>query len=43
VENLELKLRSAASLGVSRIDFYHYGFMPLVVLDRIHEALESTR
>ncbi len=43
VENLELKLRAAASIGVSRIDFYHYGFMPLVVLDRIREALESTR
>lgn len=43
VENLELKLRAAASLGVSRIDFYHYGFMPLVVLDRIRQALESTQ
>ena len=43
VENLELKLRAAASLGVSRIDFYHYGFMPRVVLDRLRKALESTR
>ncbi len=43
VENLASKIRSAAELGVSRIDFYHYGFMPLVILDRIHQALETAR
>jgi hypothetical protein len=38
-ENLAEKLRVARTLGVERVDFYHYGLAPLAALDRIQEAL----
>ena len=38
-ENLRAKLDVAASVGVERVDFYHYGLAPLTALDRIREAL----
>ncbi len=28
-------------LGLERVDLYHYGFAPLVVLDRIREAIAA--
>jgi len=40
-ENLASKLTTAADAGVSRCDFYHYGFMPLSVLDRIRAAIDQ--
>lgn len=39
--NLEEKVRIARELGLARLDFYHYGFVPLPVLDRIRAALEG--
>ncbi len=42
-ENLAAKLRLARELGLERVDLYHYGFAPLTALDRIREAVESTR
>ena len=41
-ENLGEKLRSAAELGVTRADFYHYGFMPLSMLDRLRVAVHGS-
>jgi hypothetical protein len=38
-ENLAAKLRAARGAGVDRVDFYHYGLVPLSALDRIREAL----
>ena len=40
-ENLRAKLDVASSVGVDRIDFYHYGLAPLTALDRIREALST--
>ena len=40
-ENLRAKLDVASSVGVDRIDFYHYGLAPLTALDRIREALHD--
>ncbi len=37
--NLREKARLARSAGCTRLDFYHYGLMPLPVLDRIAAAL----
>jgi hypothetical protein len=42
-ENLAAKLRLARELELERIDFYHYGFAPLTALDRIREALSTSR
>jgi hypothetical protein len=41
-EDLAAKLRLAAELDLERVDFYHYGFAPLWVLDRIRDAVEAT-
>ncbi|HVA84788.1 MAG TPA: hypothetical protein VNF73_00575 [Candidatus Saccharimonadales bacterium] len=41
VENLREKVEMAMRLGVSRLDFYHYGLMRLDALDRIREALAA--
>jgi hypothetical protein len=38
-ENLVAKLALCHELGLVRADFYHYGFMRLATLDRIHAAL----
>mgnify|MGYP002336267279 CR=1 FL=1 len=38
-ENLAEKLRLARSLGLERVDLYHYGLAPLAALDRVREAL----
>ncbi len=38
-ENLAAKLNTIASVGAVRADFYHYGFIPLAVLDRIRAAI----
>ncbi len=38
-ENLAAKLGMCRNLGLTRADFYHYGFMRLSTLDRIHTAL----
>ena len=38
-ENLAAKLRVIQNHGAERVDFYHYGMMPLPTLDRIREAL----
>ena len=38
-ENLRTKIELAASAGIKRVDFYHYGLMRLDALDRIREAL----
>jgi len=40
--NLAEKLSVARSLGVTRMDFYHYGFLRLGALDWIRSALEQT-
>jgi hypothetical protein len=39
--NLIAKLRHASELGVTRADFYHYGFMPLSMLDRLRSAMDE--
>lgn len=39
--NLAEKLSVARELRLERVDFYHYGFAPLSVLDRIREAIEA--
>lgn len=39
--NLAEKLALARELGLERVDLYHYGFAPLVVLDRIREAIAA--
>jgi hypothetical protein len=36
--NLAAKLRLAESLGLERVDLYHYGLAPLAALDRTREA-----
>ena len=41
--NLAEKLLVARSLGVTRMDFYHYGFLRLGSLDWIRTALEAVR
>ena len=40
-DNLIAKLRHATALGVTRADFYHYGFMPLTMLDRLRSAVDE--
>ena len=40
-DNLTAKVRLARDLGVSRVDFYHYGFVRLEALDWIRAALEG--
>lgn len=40
-DNLAEKLKIAQGLGIARTDFYHYGFVPLPVLDRVRTALEQ--
>ena len=40
-DNLIAKLRHASYLGVTRADFYHYGFMPLSMLDRLRSAMDG--
>jgi hypothetical protein len=42
-ENLRRKLDIGREFGVGRVDFYHYGFMPLAGLDCIRRALISDR
>jgi hypothetical protein len=42
-ENLAEKIGLARELGITRVDFYHYGFMRLRTLDRIQEALSASR
>ncbi len=41
--NLTEKLSVARSLGVTRVDFYHYGFLRLSALDWIRTALDAVR
>ncbi len=41
VENLAAKLETITGAGARRADFYHYGFIPLPVLDRIRAAVET--
>ena len=41
VENLAAKLETIAGAGATRADFYHYGFIPLPVLDRIRAAIDA--
>lgn len=38
-ENLAVKLAMCREMGLIRADFYHYGFMRLSTLDRIHTAI----
>ncbi len=40
-ENLAAKVRLARELGVTRVDFYHYGFLRLGALDWIRAAIEA--
>jgi hypothetical protein len=40
-ENLRAKVEMAVRMGVSRVDFYHYGLVRLDALDRIHQALAA--
>ena len=40
-ENLAAKVRLARDLGLTRADFYHYGFVRLEALDWIREALDA--
>jgi hypothetical protein len=40
-ENLREKVDLARELGLARVDFYHYGLMPLAALDRIRAALSA--
>lgn len=40
-ENLAEKLRLARTLGLERVDLYHYGLAPLAALDRIQDALAA--
>lgn len=42
VENLIEKLQTARAARASRVDFYHYGFMPLTVLDRVRAAMDGS-
>ena len=42
-ENLAEKIGLARELGITRVDFYHYGFMRLRTLDWIQEALAANR
>jgi len=39
--NLAEKVSVARSLGVTRMDFYHYGFLRLGALDWIRTALDA--
>jgi hypothetical protein len=39
--NLAAKVAEARQAGVDWLDFYHYGFMQLPVLDRIQEAMRD--
>jgi hypothetical protein len=39
--NLSEKLYLARELGLARVDFYHYGLMPLDALDRIRAAVRA--
>lgn len=41
VDNLKQKVRLAEEAGLARIDFYHYGLVPLAALDRMREAVSS--
>ena len=41
-ENLAAKVRLARELGVTRVDFYHYGFLRLGALDWIRAAIEAS-
>lgn len=38
--DLREKVQAVQALGFERIDFYHYGFLPLAALDWIQEALQ---
>lgn len=40
-ENLAAKMRLARELGVTRVDFYHYGFVRLDALDWMRAAIEA--
>jgi hypothetical protein len=40
-ENLRAKVDLARELGLTRVDFYHYGLMPLGALDRIRAAVSA--
>jgi hypothetical protein len=42
-ENLSAKLAVVADCDVSRVDFYHYGFMRLEVLDVVNASLDEAR
>jgi hypothetical protein len=39
--NLREKVELARELGLERVDFYHYGLMPLAALDRIRAAVTA--
>jgi len=41
VENLRAKVDLARELELERVDFYHYGLMPLGALDRIRAAMSA--
>jgi hypothetical protein len=40
-QNLREKVELARELGLARVDFYHYGLMPLGALDRIRAAVSA--
>jgi hypothetical protein len=40
-EDLREKVDVARELGLARVDFYHYGLMPLAALDRIRAAVSA--
>jgi hypothetical protein len=40
-ENLRTKVRLARELGLTRVDFYHYGFLRLEALDWVQEAVRE--
>jgi hypothetical protein len=40
-DNLRKKIELARELGLARVDFYHYGLMPLGALDRIRAAVTA--
>ena len=40
-DNLREKVELARELGLARVDFYHYGLMPLGALDRIRAAVTA--
>lgn len=40
-ENLTAKVRGARAAGVASVDFYHYGLLPMMALERVPRALKA--